>query len=168
MAKVHFKGAEVNTNGTLPKVGAKSPDFVLTNADLQDKTLQDFKGKRTLISVVPSLDTGVCALSAKKFNELAKAHPEVVFITVSCDLPFAQKRFCQAEGVHNVLTLSMLRSKDFAAKFGVLLVDGPLAGLASRSIFVLDAANTIVYCQLVDEVTNEPNYDEAFQALLQK
>jgi len=165
MAKVLFKGTPVNTNGNLPQIGSKAPDFILTDADLRDHTLKEFSGKRKLLSIVPSLDTGVCALSAKKFNELAKDNPNFVIITISADLPFAQKRFCKTEEVKNILTLSMLRSKDFATKYGLLLVDGPLAGLASRAVVVINENDIVEYHELVPEITQEPDYNKALEML---
>jgi len=166
MANVKFKGAIVHTNGELPAIGSKAPDFVLTDGELKDHTLKEFHGKRKLISIVPSLDTGVCAISAKKFNDAAKEHPEIFILCVSADLPFAQKRFCHQEDLKNILTLSMLRSKDFASKYGVLLVDSPLAGLASRAVLVLDEQDKVLYHELVQEITQEPNYKKALEVLL--
>ncbi len=165
MATVTFKGSSVHTNGQLPQVATKAPDFVLTSADLKDFSLADFASKRKLISIVPSLDTGVCALSAKKFNEAAKKDPNLLLIVVSADLPFAQKRMCQADSLDNILTLSMMRSKDFATKYGVLLTDGPLAGLAARAVVVLDEQDNVIYTELVGEITDEPNYQKALDAI---
>src|SRR5688500_7954151 len=129
MAKVTLKGSPISTNGELPKVGAKAPDFHLVDAGLTDVRLGDFKGKKKLFNIVPSLDTGVCAMSTKKFNDFAKQNPDVQVFVISADLPFAQGRFCSAEGVQNVKTLSMMRSRNFAKDYGVLLQDGPLAGI---------------------------------------
>lgn len=165
MASVKFKGTTVHTNGELPKVAAKAPNFVLVDGNLQEKGLQDFKGRRKLISIVPSLDTGVCALSAKKFNEAAKNNPKLMIIFVSADLPFAQKRMCQQDNLENIVTLSMMRNKEFAERYGVLLVDGPLAGLAARSVVVLDENDNVLYTELVDEITTEPNYQKALDVL---
>ena len=165
MASVKFKANPVQTNGELPKLQAKAPDFVLTDGNLQDHSLKDFKGKRKLLSIVPSLDTGTCALSAKKFNDAAKQNPNLMILFVSADLPFAQKRLCQQEHLENIMTLSMLRSKDFARDYGVLLVDGPLAGLCARSVVVLDENDNVLYTELVDEVTQEPNYIKALEVL---
>ncbi len=165
MANVKFKGTTVHTNGELPKVAAKAPNFVLVDGNLQEKGLQDFKGKRKLISIVPSLDTGVCALSAKKFNEAAKKNPNLMIIFVSADLPFAQKRMCQQDSLENIVTLSMMRNKEFAERYGVLLVDGPLAGLTARSVVVLDENDNVLYTELVDEITQEPNYQKALDVL---
>lgn len=165
MPKVHFKGNTVETIGEMPHVNTGAPDFKLVDKELKTRTLADFKRKKKLIYIVPSLDTDVCSLSTKKFNEYAKAHPGAMILVVSADLPFAQKRFCGAEGVDNVLTLSMMRSKDFAKSYGVLIQDGPLAGICARAIFVLDESDRIIYSELVPEITHEPNYDRALQAL---
>lgn len=166
MATVTFKGSAVHTSGELPKAGSKAPNFVLTDAQLNDRTLNDFQGKRKLLSIVPSLDTGTCALSAKKFNMAAKEHPDVMILVVSADLPFAQKRLCSAEDLQNIVTLSMLRSKDFATQYGVLLIDGPLAGLAARAVVVLDEDDRVLYSELVGEITTEPNYAKALEELV--
>jgi thioredoxin-dependent peroxiredoxin len=166
MASVKFKGMVVHTNGELPKIGSKIPDFVLTDSNLKDHTLHELHGKRKLISIVPSLDTAVCSLSAKKFNDAAKQHPDVLILVVSADLPFAQKRVCSHESLENILTLSMMRSKDFASKYGVLLTDGPLAGLASRAVVVADEHDKVVYHELVQEITQEPDYQKALDALI--
>ncbi|MBI2743253.1 MAG: thiol peroxidase [Chlamydiales bacterium] len=166
MAKITLKGNPVHTSGELPAQGSVAVDFLLTDSSLKDRSLKEFQGKRKLISIVPSLDTPVCSLSTKKFNETAKKHPEVVFMVVSADLPFAQKRACETEKVENVLTLSMMRSKDFAKNYGVLLVDGPLAGITARAVLVLDEKNKVVYRELVPEIAQEPDYDKAIKALL--
>lgn len=166
MAQVKFKGTICHTSGELPQVGSLAPNFVLTDGELKDRTLNEFHGKRKLLAIVTSLDTGVCALSAKKFNEAAKLHPDIIIIFISADLPFAQKRMCTQDGFNNILTLSMLRSKDFASKYGVLLIDGPLAGLASRSCVVIDENDKVIYRELVPEITEEPNYNAALEALL--
>lgn len=164
MAIVHFKGSQVHTNGELPKIGSKASDFVLIDSALKDHTLATYRGKRKLISIVPSLDTGTCALSANKFNEAAKKDPNLVILVVSCDLPFAQKRMCDHDKLENIVTLSMMRSKDFAKTYGVLITDGPLAGLASRAVIVLDENDTVLYTELVDEITTEPDYNKALAA----
>ncbi|MBS0656370.1 MAG: thiol peroxidase [Verrucomicrobia bacterium] len=166
MATVKFKGAPIHTNGELPAVGSKAPDFTLTDGDLKDRSLKEFIGKRVLISIVPSLDTGTCALSAKKFNDAAKNNPHIVVLFASADLPFAQKRMCTADNLENIATLSMMRSKDFATKYGVLITDGPLAGLAARAVVALDENANVLYTELVDEITQEPNYTKALEALL--
>jgi thioredoxin-dependent peroxiredoxin len=164
MAKVTFKGSPVSTNGELPKVGAKAPDFHLVGEGLKDVRLADFKGKKKLLNIVPSLDTGVCAMSTKKFNDFAKANPAVQVLVISADLPFAQGRFCGAEGVQNVKTLSMMRSRNFAKDYGVLLQDGPLAGITARAVVVLDENDNVKYTELVPEIAQEPNYEAAIAA----
>ncbi len=165
MATLTFKGNPINTNGDLPTVGETAPDFKLVTADLKDVTLADFPGKKKLLNIVPSLDTSVCALSTRKFNEHAKAHPDTVILVISADLPFAQKRFCGSEGLSNVVTLSMMRSRKFAKDYGVLLETGPLAGLTARAVVVVDENNVVRHTELVPEIAQEPNYDAALAAL---
>ncbi len=165
MAQTKFKGNPVSTNGELPKVGSKIPDFHLVDSSLKDVRLADFKGKKKVLNIVPSLDTGICATSAKKFNEFAKGHNDVAVLTISADLPFAQSRFCTAENVVNVKTLSMMRSRNFAKDYGVLMQDGPLAGICARSVVVTDANDNVIYNELVPEIAQEPNYDAAIAAL---
>lgn len=165
MAKVVLKGNPINTIGELPKAGSKAPDFKLTNSDLQDKSLADFKGKKKILNIVHSLDTGTCATSAKKFNEAVTKLNNTVVITISADLPFAQSRFCGAENLKNIVTLSMMRDKNFAKDYGVLVLDGPIAGICARSIVVLDENDKVVYTEQVHEVTGEPNYDKALAAV---
>jgi thioredoxin-dependent peroxiredoxin len=166
MAKITLKGNPIRTNGNLPAIGTKAPDFQLVTADLKDRSLKDFKGKKKMIYSVPSLDTPTCSLSTKKFNEQIKTHPEVAVVVVSSDLPFAQKRFCSGENVANITTLSMMRSKDFAQSYGILIEDGPLAGICARAVVVLDENDNVIYTELVPEIAQEPNYDKALQALL--
>jgi len=168
MAKVTLKGNVITTSGELPKKGSVAPDFQLVAKDLSNRTLNDFSGKPKLLSIVPSLDTSVCSTMAKKFNEAIKNHPEVVVILVSADLPFAQNRFCSAENAQNIVTLSMMRTKDFAKDYGVLIMDGPLAGICARAVVVLDKDNKVVYTQLVPEITTEPDYETALKFLLGK
>jgi thiol peroxidase len=165
MATITLKGNPIHTNGNLPKVGSAAPDFKLVDKDLNDLSLGSFKGKKKLLNIVPSLDTSVCALSTRKFNEFAKGRKDAVIMSVSADLPFAQSRFCQAEGIDNVLTLSMMRSHDFAKDYGVLIQDGPLAGISARAVVVLDDRDRVVYTELVPEIAQEPNYDKALAAL---
>jgi len=165
MANILFKGTPGHTNGELPKVGSQAPDFKLTAGDLSEVTLANFKGKKKLLSIAHSLDTGVCASATKHFNDFAKAHPDVVVLVVSADLPFAQARFCKDENIQNVVTLSMMRDRHFAKDYGVLLTDTPIAGLCARSTLVLDENNKVLYTQLGPEITEEPNYDKAFAVL---
>jgi thiol peroxidase len=167
MAQVTFKSNPIQTSGELPKVGSKAPDFLLTDKDLNDHSLKDFKGKRKVLSFVPSLDTAVCSLSAKKFNQAMKDHNEAQVLIISADLPFAQKRLCTQEALENVTTLSLLRSKEAAKGYGVLIQDGPLAGLCARAIVVLDENDRVLYTELVPEITHEPNYDKALNVLFQ-
>ncbi len=165
MAKITRRGEATTTNGELPKVGGKAPDFHLVDADLKDVRLADFKGKKKLLNIVPSLDTPTCALSTKKFNDFAKARNDVVILVISADLPFAQKRFCGAEGIQNVKPLSMMRSRNFAKDYGVLIQDGPLAGITARAVVVLDENDKVIYNQLVPDIGQEPNYEAAMAAL---
>jgi thiol peroxidase len=168
MAIVNLRGKPVNTSGELPKVGSRAPDFRLTGSDLGEVSLATYAGKKKLLNIVPSLDTPTCALSTKKFNDYAKDHPDTVVLVVSADLPFAQKRVCGAEGVDNVVPLSMMRSRDFAQNYGVLMVDGPLAGLTARAVVVLDENDKVIYSQLVPNISDEPDYQAALAALKQK
>lgn len=165
MAKITLHGNPCNTNGELPAVGMPAPDFCLTDDSLTDVKLSDIQGRATLLSTVPSLDTPVCALSTKRFNEAAASRPECTFLVVSADLPFAMKRFCTGEGLKNVRTLAMMRSKQFAENYGVLITDGPLAGITARAVMVLDHAARVTYAQLVREIGEEPDYQAAFKAL---
>ena len=165
MAKITFKGNTVNTNGELPKKGTQAPGFHLVDAGLNDVTLATYRGKKKVLNIVPSLDTGVCATSAKTFDEAAPARKDTVFLTISADLPFAQGRFCKAENVNNVMTLSMMRSRNFAKDYGVLMTDGPLAGICARAVVVLDANDKVLYTELVPEIAQEPNYQAALAAL---
>jgi thiol peroxidase len=165
MAKITLMGKEINTNGDLPKAGDAAPDFSLVNEKLNDITLGNYKAKKKLLNIVPSLDTEVCALSTKKFNDAAKEKTDVAFITVSADLPFAMSRFCKAEGTDNVVTLSMMRSRKFAKDYGVLIEDGPLAGITARAVVVIDEDNNVIHSELVPEIAQEPDYDAALAVL---
>ena len=164
MAQVTLKGNPIHTNGELPKVGAPAPAFKLTNGDLKDVTLADYKGKKKVLNIVPSLDTSVCATSTRKFNERAGKLANTVVLVVSADLPFASKRFCTTEGLQNVVPLSLMRDKNFAKDYGVLLQDGPLAGICARAVVVVDENDRITYTQLVPEIGQEPDYDKALAA----
>ncbi|HYQ79855.1 MAG TPA: thiol peroxidase [Anaeromyxobacteraceae bacterium] len=164
MAKITHKGNPITTNGELPKVGAKAPDFKLTAGDLKDVSLADYKGKRKVMNIVPSLDTPTCATSTRKFNEKAGQMPNTVVLVISADLPFAMKRFCVTEGLQNVVPLSLMRGKHFAKDYGVLIQDGLLAGITARAVVVVDENDTVTYTQLVPEIGQEPDYDRALQA----
>jgi len=165
MAKITLKGNPINTVGTLPAVGSKAPDFKLTKTDLSDVGLKDFAGKRIVLNIFPSIDTGVCATSVRKFNQDAASLSNAVVLGVSRDLPFAHGRFCGAEGIKNVVTTSDLRDGSFGRSYGAAIVDGPLAGLLSRAIVVIDEAGTVVYTEQVPEIAQEPNYAKALEAV---
>jgi len=165
MAQTALKGSPVNLAGELPAVGSTAPDFKLVAGDLSDKTLTDYSGKKKLLNIVPSLDTPTCATSTRKFNEAMADKSDAVALVISADLPFASGRFCSAEGIENVINLSMMRSKNFGKDYGVLIEDGPLAGITARAVVVLDENNKVLYTQLVPEITEEPDYDSALAAL---
>lgn len=165
MAKITLKGNPINTSGELPKLGNQAPDFKLTNADLGDVSLANFKGKKKILNIVPSLDTGVCAASTKVFNEKVQKLANTVVLVISADLPFAMSRFCAAENTKNVQTLSMMRDRHFAKDYGVLITDGPLSGITARAVVVLDENNKVLYTELVPEITQEPNYDKPLAAV---
>ncbi|MGB5562316.1 MAG: thiol peroxidase [Sedimenticolaceae bacterium] len=165
MAQITLHGTPINTNGDLPAVGSTAPDFRLVDGKLNDLSLADFAGKKKLISIVPSLDTPTCATSTKVFNEKLGGRDDVVVLVISADLPFAQGRFCAAEGTADVKTLSMMRSRNFAKDYGILIEDGPLAGITGRAALVLDADNKVLYAELVPEIGQEPDYEAAIAAL---
>ena len=165
MAQVTLKGNPIHTNGDLPAVGAKAPDFRLTGGDLKDVTLADYRGKKKVLNIVPSLDTSVCATSTRKFNERAGKLADTVVLVVSADLPFASKRFCTTEGLQNVVPLSLMRDKNFATDYGILIQDGPLQGICARAVVVLDQNDKVIYRQLVPEIGQEPDYDAALKAI---
>ncbi|MDY3319075.1 thiol peroxidase [Riemerella anatipestifer] len=164
MAKLTLKGNEISSVGELPKLGETIKDFNLVASDLSEKTKNDFSGKRKVLNIFPSIDTGVCAASARKFNEEASKLENTVVINISRDLPFALGRFCAAEGLNNVETLSDFRS-NFGEEFGVTLADSPLKGLLSRAVVITDENNKVIYTEQVSEITNEPNYEAALASL---
>lgn len=164
MAAIKLGGTPVNTNGELPEVGSQAPDFHLVDANLKDVDLATYSGKVKILNIVPSLDTVICGTSAKKFNERISGQEDKVVLVISADLPFAQKRFCDAAKLSNVISLAMMRSRNFAKDYGVLLVDGPLAGITTRAIVVLDENNKVLHTQLVDDIRKEPDYDAAMTA----
>ena len=164
MANTAFRGSPVTTVGELPQVGDAAPDFQLTGADLADVARADLSGARVVLNIFPSIDTGVCAASVRRFNELAAALPDTRVVCVSADLPFALGRFCGAKGIDNVTAASTFRSS-FGADYGVTMADGPLRGLLARSVVVLDAAGSVIYTELVPEIAQEPDYDAAVAAL---
>lgn len=163
MAQVTLKGNPVQTSGDLPAVGSKAPSFSLVGQDLSESGLGAFAGKTCVLNIFPSVDTGVCAMSVRAFNEKAAGLEGTVVINVSADLPFAQKRFCGAEGIEGAVTLSTFRS-GFGEDYGVHMTDGPLAGLCARAVVVVGADGNVVYTQLVGEITEEPDYDAALAA----
>ncbi|MEC4113340.1 thiol peroxidase [Myroides pelagicus] len=165
MAKVTLKGHEVHTIGELPALNTTAPAFNLVGAGLADKTLADYQGKKIILNIFPSVDTGVCAASVRHFNQTASSLENTVVLCISRDLPFAQERFCGAEGLNNVAMLSDFREGQFGKDYGVLFEDGPLKGLLSRSIVVLDQDAKVIYTEQVAETTEEPNYDKALAAL---
>jgi thiol peroxidase len=165
MATITLKGNPIDTSGTLPPVGSQAPDFKLVGEDLQDVSLGNFKDKKKVLNIVPSLDTSVCATSARKFNERAKEIPNCAILIVSADLPFASERFRTNEGLTEIVTLSMMRSRDFARDYGVLITTGPLAGICARAVVVLDESNKVVHTELVSEIAREPNYELVLAAL---
>ncbi|MDO4888975.1 MAG: thiol peroxidase [Actinomycetaceae bacterium] len=164
MATTHLEGTPVATVGQLPAVGSQAPSFVLAGADLADVSSADFAGKRVVLNIFPSVDTGICANSVREFNKLAASLDNTVVVCVSADLPFAAARFCAAEGIDNVVTGSSFRS-NFGRDYGVTLAESPMAGLLARSIVVIDADGRVIYTQLVDEIKTEPDYDSAVAAL---
>jgi len=165
MAITKLKGHPINTNGNLPQVSSKAPEFQLTGADLQDKSLADYQGKKVILNIFPSIDTGVCAMSVRKFNAEASKLDNTVVLCISRDLPFAMGRFCGAEGLDKVITLSEMRDRKFGADYGLELVDGPMAGLLARSVLVLDQEGSVAYTELVDDIVHEPNYQAAIEAV---
>ena len=165
MASITLKGMPINTSGELPNVGSAAPDFSLVTGELQDVSLADYTGKKKILNIVPSLDTPTCATSTRKFNQQASSLENTVVLIVSADLPFAQGRFCEAEGLEDVIPLSAMRS-DFSDDYGVTIIDGPLAGITARAIVVIDENDKVSYTQLVGEIADEPDYDSAFAALV--
>jgi thioredoxin-dependent peroxiredoxin len=165
MSTITLKGNEIHTAGEFPRVGGRAPDFTLTDRELNDVSLSQWMGSKKLLSIFPSIDTPVCALSTRKFNDYARTHEDTVMLMISADLPFAHKRFCGEEGLANVVTLSTMRSDDFARGYGVLITDGPLAGLTARAVVVLDENDTVVHAELVPEIGQEPDYEAALKAL---
>ena len=165
MAQITFKGNPIHTSGELPKIGATALDFRLTRTDLADISLADFRGKRIIMNIFPSLDTPVCATSVRKFNEEAGKLENAVVLCISRDLPFAHKRFCTAEGLANVVSASEYKDFSFSDRYGLRIVDGPLEGLFSRAIVVLDAAGKVLYTEQVPEIAQEPDYAAALKAL---
>lgn len=165
MSTITFKGTPIHTEGNLPQTGNSAPEFFLTKTDLSDVSLQDFKGKKLVLNIFPSLDTSVCATSVRKFNAEAEKLDNAVILCISRDLPFAHNRFCSTEGLKNVIPLSEFRKDDFGKSYGVKMSDGPLAGLFSRAIVVIDENSKVVYTEQVPEIAQEPDYEKALNSL---
>lgn len=159
MTQITFKGSPIHTCGSLPATGSAAPDFTLCSGSLDDVSLSDYAGKTLVLNIVPSLDTGVCQASARSFNKLVTGLSNVVVANVSCDLPFAQGRFCSSEGLEDVENLSAFRSPDFGKTYGVTIEDGPLKGLLSRAIVVVDPKGVVQYTEQVPEIAQEPDYE---------
>lgn len=164
MAEFKDKGLVFHTSGELPAVGSDAPDFRLVTSELKDVGLAAYRGKAKVLNIVPSLDTRTCALSARRFNEKAASMANAVVLVVSADLPFAMRRFCTTEGLQNVVPLSMMRGRAFAKAYGMLIVDGPMEGIAARAVVVIDAQDKVVYREFVPDLGQEPDYDAALAA----
>lgn len=165
MSKVNLDGNPLEVSGTFPQPGDTAPDFTLTTGELKDVGLDQFAGKRKILNIIPSIDTGVCAASTRKFNEKAAGLNNTEVLVVSADLPFAAGRFCGAEGIKGVKTLSTFRNYSFQQDYGVAIQNGPLAGLCARAVVVLDENNKVIHSELVNEIKNEPDYDAALSVL---
>ena len=165
MAKITFKGSPFNTAGSLPKVGSAAPDFKVVKTDITPMSLSDFKGKKVVLNIFPSLDTPVCAASVRRFNVEASKLNNTAVLCISKDLPFAQKRFCAAEGLDSVISGSEYRDSNFSDAYGVRIVDGPLEGLFSRAIVIVNEKGMVAYTEQVPEIAQEPDYDKALAAL---
>lgn len=162
---VTIGGTPIKIEGTFPKVGEQAPAFSLVNGDLKDVTLADYAGKKKVLNIVPSLDTPVCALSTRKFNQRASEMDNTVVLIIAADLPFAMTRFCNQEGLDKVIPLSTMRGAQFMRDYGVAIADGPFAGITARAVIVLDENGKIIHAELVPEIKDEPNYDAALAAL---
>jgi len=165
MAQTKLGENTVNTNGSLPAAGTAAPDFSLANNDLQNKSLKDYTGQNLVLNIFPSIDTRVCAMSVREFNKRAAGLPDTRVLCISKDLPFAFKRFCGAEGISNVETLSDFRDKNFAKNYGVDMIDGGMAGLMARAVVVIDKQGKVKYTELVPTIGQEPDYDAALKAI---
>jgi thiol peroxidase len=165
MANVTLGGNPVHTSGNLPETGAQAPDFTLVKSDLSTVSLSDFKGTKLVLNIFPSVDTGTCAASVRKFNQKASSLENTKVICISRDLPFAQNRFCGAEGLDNVLSLSDFRDGSFGQHYGVTVLDGPLTGLHSRAVVVIDEQGTVKYTEQVPDIKDEPDYEAALNSL---
>lgn len=165
MATITFKGNPIQTNGQLPATETKAPDFKLTATDLSEKTLADYAGKNIVLNIFPSVDTGICAESVRKFNQELSALENTVVLCISKDLPFAFSRFCAAEGLDNVISLSAFKDASFDDAYGVKMTEGPLAGLLSRAVVVINTAGNVIYTEQVPEIAQEPSYEAALASI---
>jgi len=165
MAQITLKGNPIQTSGRLPSPGYAAPDFSLTKRDLSDMSLRDVAGKRVVLNIFPSIDTPPCSASVRRFNTEISEHENAVVLCISRDLPFAHNRFCEAEGIENAITLSEMRHRDFGEKYGLAILDGPMAGLLARAVVVLDESGKIIYSELFSEVAQEPDYEKALEVL---
>lgn len=165
MATITLKGEKTNTIGSLPPLGSQAPDFIVTKTDLSEIRLKNFLGKKIVMNIFPSLDTATCATAMRHFNEIANEFPNILILCISADLPFAQKRFCAAEHLENVQPVSVFRHPNFGKDYGVAIIDGPLTGLLSRAVLILDENGKIIYTQQVKEMSDEPNYTAITQVL---
>jgi len=165
MAKITLKGNQIETVGSLPDVGSPAPEFTVVKTDLSEVSLKDYRGKSVVLNIFPSIDTGVCAASVRQFNSDAGSHPDSVVLCVSADLPFAHSRFCEAEGLKNVVPVSVFRSADFGKNYGQTITTGPLAGVLARAVVVIDPEGKVKYTEQVPEITQEPDYEAALKAL---
>ncbi len=166
MASITFKGQPIHTCGELPKVGEEAPDFTLVKSDLSEARLSDFRGKYVVLNIFPSLDTGVCAASVRRFNKEAAGMKNTVVLCISADLPFAAERFCSTEGIENVITLSTFRNPSFGEQYGLTIVDGPMKGLLARAVIVVNPEGKIVYEELVPEIAQEPDFNSAINSIV--
>ncbi len=166
MANITFKGSPVQTSGELPDKGASAPDFTLVKSDLSEAKLSDFKGKNVVLNIFPSLDTGTCAASVRRFNKEAASLDNTVVLGISADLPFAAVRFCSAEGIENVITLSTFRDNDFGKDYGLVMNNGPLRGLLARAVVVIDSEGKVLHTELVSEIAQEPDYQSAINSIV--
>jgi len=165
MTQITLKGNPIETNGSLPEIGTKAANFTLVGTDLGDVSLTDYTGKKVVLNIFPSIDTPVCAASLRRFNQMAGDSENSVVLCISRDLPFAHARFCEAEGLKNVIPLSVFRDHDFGNDYGVRITTGPLASLFSRAIVIVDADGNVAYTEQVPEIAQEPDYDAALAAL---
>lgn len=165
MKTTTVRGTQVNLNNEFIAVGSMAPDFTLIRQDMSSLSLKDLRGKYVILNIFPSMDTPICATSVRKFNQAAVRLPETVVLAISKDLPFAQQRFCTVEGIENVIPLSDFRPSDFDERYGVLMADGPLAGLLARAIVIIDKEGKVVYTEMVPDIAQEPDYDKALEQI---